>query len=98
MFDSALKAFSWLVDKFGTTGAGVILFIAGAIVALPYFGIPAYVCYGFGMMAVALAVIIFGKLWAKSEAEKRISNPNLPSSSSVPAIQAEIVKLQEPPK
>lgn len=91
--ETIFKAFSWLIDKFGTTGAGVLIFLAGAVVALPYFGIPAYVCYGFGMMAGALAIIIFGKLWAKSEAEKRIANPNLPTASSVPIIQAEIIKL-----
>ncbi len=90
---------SGLIDKVGFKAAGSICIVVGIVWVLPYFGIPGYVVQGIGWIGVGIAILAFGKK-AKddnvSEAEKRLANPNLPSTSAVPAIQEEIVKLQNP--
>ena len=90
-----------LVEKLGATVAGVALMIAGLVWMLPYFGIPAYVAQGFGMFGLGIGIIAFGKrskkaqdMMVTNEAQKRLENPSLPDVSVVPAIQSEIVKLQ----
>ena len=82
-----------LIAKLGTTLAGVVIIGCGLIWILPYFGVPAYMAQGGFIVAIGLGLIAFGKRWAVSEAEKRIGNPALPNSSSVPEIQKEITKL-----
>ena len=87
-----------LVERFGAKLAGGILILAGAVMILPVV-FPAYIVYGAALVAVGLALIAFGQKLKKagdtyiaSEAEKRIVNPALPSSSLIPPIQREIDK------
>ena len=90
-----------LVEKLGATVAGIALMIAGLVWMLPYFGIPSYVAQGFGMFGLGIGIIAFGKrskkaqdMMVTNEAQKRLENPAVPDVSVVPAIQSEIVKLQ----
>ena len=83
-----------LLGKIGTTATGIVIICGGLIVLLPYFGVPVYVAQGISYIGIGLGVIIGGHIYTKSEAEKRLSNPSLPSSSAVPAIQTQIDKIK----
>lgn len=96
-----LDLLSSMIERLGTVVAGICLIVGGVVWILPYFGIPAYIAQGFGMMGLGIAVIAFGKkakkatdIYVASEAEKRITDPNLPTGSVVPSIQREIDKQQ----
>lgn len=82
-----------LIQKLGTTGAGVVCIGGGLIVLLPYFGVPAYVAQGFALVGIGIGIIAFGNTYAKREAEKAVQNPQLQNASNVPVIQAQIDKI-----
>jgi hypothetical protein len=99
LFKTFADILEGLVEKLGATVAGIALITGGAIWILPYFGVPAYLGQGLGMMGLGIGVIAFGKrakkaqeIMVTNEAQKRIENPTASKESAVPAIQREMNK------
>lgn len=91
-----MTMFLALVDRFGFAAGVAVLAFSGACEMAPFlfgkFGImiPEAFAHGLGKVGGAAALGIFGRNYAKSEAEKRIANPQLGQTSVVPSIQKQM--------
>lgn len=91
-----LQLLGSLTERLGVKAAAVLLIGAGLVEILPVV-FPAYIVHGVVYVGAGVGLLAFGQRAKKaqdqfisSEAEKRIANPALPTSSTVPAIQREI--------
>lgn len=91
-----MNVFSSFIDKLGPTGSALLLIVVGGLEILPDSNSRLqHILHGSLVVAGGIVVLVFGRTFAKAEAEKRIDNPHLPSTSSVPSIQAEIDRQQK---
>lgn len=91
---TALAALAGFVERLGVKTFSILMILAGAALIAQKWIDPT-IALGGGLMAGGGAILALEKVWAKSEAEKRISDPNLPSSSNVSVIQTAITKIRE---
>lgn len=90
-----MNFFASILEQFGPIRAGIVLAGLGASEFFAGDTVTEHRVQGIAFFIVGIAVASGWKKWAASEAEKRISNPQLSTTTNVSEIRTEIVKQEQ---